>query len=44
MENVIITPHSAGETRQYEANVINILQENLDRLWRGESTLYNQVV
>ncbi len=44
MENVIITPHSAGETRQYEANVIDILLENLARLWRGESMLYNQVL
>jgi len=44
MENVIITPHSAGETRRYEGNVIDLLNENLARLWRGESQLRNQVV
>jgi phosphoglycerate dehydrogenase-like enzyme len=44
MANVLITPHTAGETRKYEANVIEILRENLDRLWRGEATLRNQVV
>jgi phosphoglycerate dehydrogenase-like enzyme len=44
IENVIITPHSAGETRHYEANVIDLLSENLGRLWRGEAQLRNQVV
>jgi phosphoglycerate dehydrogenase-like enzyme len=44
MENVIITPHTAGETRRYEDNVIDLLMENLERLWRGESDLKNQVV
>ncbi len=44
MENVIITPHTAGETRRYEDNVIDLLMENLDRLWRGESELKNQIV
>lgn len=44
MENVIITPHTAGETRKYEENVIDILLENLDRMWRGEETLVNQIV
>lgn len=44
MPNVIITPHTAGETRRYEENVIDILLENLDRLWQGESTLVNQIV
>jgi len=43
-ENAIITPHVAGETRRYEDNVIDLLLENLDRLWRGEETLRNQVV
>jgi D-2-hydroxyacid dehydrogenase (NADP+) len=41
---VLITPHSAGETRRYEDNVIDLLLENLERLWRGESALKNQVV
>jgi phosphoglycerate dehydrogenase-like enzyme len=43
-ENVIITPHTAGETRKYEENVIDILLDNLERLWRGEQELRNQVV
>lgn len=44
MPQVIITPHTAGETRRYEENVLDILLENLNRLWRGESELRNQVV
>jgi phosphoglycerate dehydrogenase-like enzyme len=44
MLNVFITPHTAGETRAYEDNVLDILMENLDRLWRGEKTLLNQVL
>ena len=44
LPNVLITPHTAGETRRYEDNVIDILVENLDRLWRGETALRNQVV
>ncbi len=44
MPNVIITPHSAGETGRYEANVIDLLEENLDRLWRGEMDLKNGIV
>jgi phosphoglycerate dehydrogenase-like enzyme len=42
--NAFITPHTAGETRRYEDNVLDILQENLDRLWRGETVLRNQVL
>jgi phosphoglycerate dehydrogenase-like enzyme len=44
MPNVLITPHTAGETRRYEENVIDILLENLARLWRGERGLFNQIV
>ena len=44
MEQVLITPHTAGETRRYEDNVIEILRDNLDRLWRGDAELRNQVV
>lgn len=44
LENVLVTPHTAGETRLYEANLLDILLENLERLWRGEQTLCNQVV
>jgi phosphoglycerate dehydrogenase-like enzyme len=44
MSQVLITPHTAGETSRYEDNVIEILRDNLDRLWRGEQQLRNQVV
>jgi D-2-hydroxyacid dehydrogenase (NADP+) len=44
MPNVFITPHTAGETRAYEDNVIDILIENLGRLWKGDTTLRNQVL
>jgi phosphoglycerate dehydrogenase-like enzyme len=44
MPQVLITPHSAGETRRYEDGVIDLLLENLDRLWRGDAALRNQVV
>ena len=44
LPNIFITPHSAGETRRYEDNVLDILEENLQRLWRGEAKLRNQIV
>jgi D-2-hydroxyacid dehydrogenase (NADP+) len=44
LENALITPHTAGETRRYEDNVIDLLLENLERIWRGETRLRNQVV
>jgi phosphoglycerate dehydrogenase-like enzyme len=44
LDNVLITPHTAGETRRYEDNVLDILIENLHRLWRGETELLNQIV
>jgi len=40
--NVLITPHTAGETRKYEDNVLDLLMENLERMWRGEKELKNQ--
>jgi len=43
MPNVLITPHTAGETRRYEDNVIDLLMENLERMWRGETALRNQI-
>ena len=43
-DNIILTPHTAGETRRYEENVIDILLDNLNRLWRGETVLHNQIV
>ena len=44
MPQVLLTPHSAGETRAYESNVVDILLDNLGRLERGEATLVNQIV
>jgi D-2-hydroxyacid dehydrogenase (NADP+) len=44
MPNVLITPHTAGETQRYEDGVIDLLLENLERLWRGETALENQIV
>ena len=44
MPQVLITPHSAGETQGYEDAVIDILLDNLQRLWRGETVLRNQIV
>ncbi len=44
MKQVLLTPHTAGETRRYEDNVIEILRDNLGRLWRGEEPLRNQVI
>jgi D-2-hydroxyacid dehydrogenase (NADP+) len=41
---VLITPHTAGETRRYEDNVLDILEDNLSRLWQGETTLRNQIL
>ena len=42
-ENGLITPHTAGETRRYEDNVIDLLLENLGRLWAGEAMLRNEI-
>lgn len=44
LPNVLITPHTAGETERYEKNVADILVENVERLLRGETQLRNQVV
>jgi phosphoglycerate dehydrogenase-like enzyme len=44
MPNLFITPHTAGETQSYEDNVLDLLVENLGRLWRGEQALKNQIV
>jgi D-2-hydroxyacid dehydrogenase (NADP+) len=42
--HVLITPHAAGETRRYEDNVLDLLMENLDRLWGNRLSLKNQIV
>jgi phosphoglycerate dehydrogenase-like enzyme len=39
-----VTPHTGGETQMYESNVIDILLENLGRLGRGETKLFNEIV
>jgi phosphoglycerate dehydrogenase-like enzyme len=44
MEHVLLTPHTAGETRRYEDNVIEVLRDNLGRLRRGEEPLRNRVI
>ncbi len=44
IETAFITPHTAGETRRYEDNVLDILEDNLDRLWRGDAALRNQIL
>ena len=44
LPNVLVTPHTAGETMRYEENVVDVLGDNLERLWRGEAALRNQVV
>ncbi|AMJ62635.1 D-2-hydroxyacid dehydrogenase [Bosea sp. PAMC 26642] len=44
LPQVVVTPHSAGETQRYEANVVDLLLENLGRLGRGETSLRNQIV
>lgn len=43
-DNIILTPHTGGETRAYEDRVCAILADNLQRLWRGESELRNAIV
>jgi D-2-hydroxyacid dehydrogenase (NADP+) len=43
-DNVIITPHTAGETRRYEANIVDLLLDNLERLLSGNPVLRNQIV
>lgn len=44
MPNVLITPHTGGETHRYEDNVLDIMMENIARLQRGETALVNQIV
>ena len=44
LENAVVTPHTGGETRKYEDNVIDILLTNLERLSKDEGPLHNQIV
>ncbi len=43
LPNVLVTPHTAGETRRYEANVVDLLDDNLARLAAGRD-LRNGIV
>ena len=43
MSNVIVTPHSAGDTRRYEENVVKILIANIRNIQNGRA-LENQIV
>jgi phosphoglycerate dehydrogenase-like enzyme len=44
MPNVLITPHTGGETHMYEDNVLDFMMENIGRMQRGETALVNQIV
>ena len=41
--NVLLTPHSAGETNRYEHNVIEMLVENIRRVRMENCPLVNEV-
>lgn len=38
-DNVVMTPHVAGETRRFEERLIALLLENLERLWSGREPI-----
>lgn len=42
--NLLVTPHTAGETQRYEDNVIDLLLENLERQWQGQAQLRNGIL
>ena len=44
MPNVFITPHTGGETCNYEAGIAKLLETNLNKLWAGNDDLVNQVL
>jgi D-2-hydroxyacid dehydrogenase (NADP+) len=44
MPNVLITPHTAGETQAYEERIIDLMLENIGRLQAGSPDLANQIV
>jgi D-2-hydroxyacid dehydrogenase (NADP+) len=44
MDNVVLTPHAAGETRWIEQRLMALLMKNLDRLWHGDAALENLIV
>lgn len=44
MTNVFITPHTGGETCNYEAGIAKLLEANLNKLWAGKDDLVNKVL
>jgi phosphoglycerate dehydrogenase-like enzyme len=44
MPNVFITPHTGGETCNYEAGIAKLLEANLNKLWAGKDDLVNKVL
>ena len=44
LSNVLITPHSAGETQKYEASVVDILIENIKKIGLNDPDFTNRVV
>ena len=44
MPNVLVTPHSAGETQAYEERIIDLALENIARIQMGRADLANQIV
>ena len=43
IKNLIITPHTGGETAKYEDNLMDILLENIRRLSTKNTALINRV-
>ena len=43
MPNVLITPHTAGETSQYEKRLVDIIVENMRR-WERDEPFVHQCV
>ena len=44
MPNVFITPHTGGETGNYEAGIAKLLETNLNKIWAGKDDLVNKVL
>tara|TARA_B100000029_G_scaffold488248_1_gene544602 strand:- start:698 stop:1540 length:843 start_codon:yes stop_codon:yes gene_type:complete len=44
LSNVLITPHSAGETQKYEVGIIDILTENLKKMDLDDRDFTNRIV
>ena len=44
LPNALITPHTAGETRRYQDKLLDVMEDNLGRLWSGQADLRNQIL